>query len=155
MGPGKDQPVFNVQTMEQVISASTVDTRFRVALLGIFAGLALLLASVGIYGVVSHSVSRRTHEIGIRMALGAKRGDVLKLVVGQGFRLTLIGVAAGIAGAVVLTRFLSSLLYDVKPTDPVTFVAASLILTGVALIASYIPARRATKVHPIVALRYE
>jgi len=155
MGPGKDQPVFNVQTMEEVIRASTAGTRFPLMLLGIFAGVALLLASVGIYGVVSYSVNRRTHEIGIRMALGAKRGDVLKLVVGQGFRLTLIGVAAGIAGAMVLTRFLSSLLYDVKPTDPSTFVAVSLLLIGLSLLACYIPARRATRVDPMVALRYE
>ncbi|MDR3676953.1 MAG: ABC transporter permease [Acidobacteriota bacterium] len=155
MGPGKDQPVFNLQTMEQVIGASLVGTRFPLILLGIFAGVALLLASVGIYGVVSYSVNRRTHEMGIRMALGAQRGDVLKLVIGQGLRLALIGVGIGIIGALALTRFLSSLLYGVKPTDPVTFIAVSLILTAVALIASYIPARRATKVDPMVALRYE
>jgi predicted permease len=156
MGPGKDQPVFNVQTMEQVISASTVGTRFPLILLGIFAGVALLLASVGIYGVVSYSVNRRAREMGIRMALGAQRGDVLKLVIGQGLRLALMGVGIGIIAALALTRFLSSLLYGVKPTDPLTFAAVSLILAAVALIASYIPARRATKVDPmVVALRYE
>ncbi|MGC2088313.1 MAG: FtsX-like permease family protein, partial [Candidatus Acidiferrales bacterium] len=114
-----------------------------------------MLAGVGIYGVISYMVSQRTHEIGIRMALGATRKDVLGLVVGQGSKLTLIGVTIGIIGAVGLTRFLSSLLYRVEPTDPLTFTTVSLILIGVGLLACYIPARRAMRVDPIVALRYE
>jgi predicted permease len=155
MGPWKDQPVYNVQTMEQVISSSIAGSRSRLVLLGIFAGIALLLAAVGIYGVVSYSVGQRTHEMGIRMALGARRRDVLMLVIGQGFTLALIGVAIGIIGALGITRFLSNFIYGVKPTDPLTFVAVSLILCSAALIASFIPARRATKVDPMVALRYE
>lgn len=142
-----DQPVFNVRTMDEIIS--------RVVLLGVLAFLALALAGVGIYGVTSYSVSQRTHEIGVRVALGAQREDVLKLVVGQGVIFALSGMGIGMVGALVLTRFLSSLLYDVKPTDPLTFIGASLVLTAVTLAASYIPARRATKVDPMVALRYE
>ena len=150
-----DMPIFNIASMEELISRSLSEPRFRSLLLGCFAVLALILATVGIYGVVSFSVAQRTHEIGIRMALGAERDDVLKFIVGQGFKLTLIGVALGIIGALILTRLLSNLLYGVKPTDPVTFVAVSLLLTAVALLASYLPARRATKVDPMVALRYE
>jgi predicted permease len=155
MGPWKDQPVFNVQTMEQVISTSIAGSRSRLVLLGTFAGIALLLAAVGIYGVVSYSVGQRAHEMGIRMALGARRRDVLRLVVGQGFRLALIGVLIGIIGALGITRFLSNFIYGVRPSDPLTFVAVSIILCSTALIASFIPARRATKVDPMVALRYE
>jgi len=151
----KDQPVADTTTLDKAISASVAEDRFRTVLLSAFAGLALLLAIVGVYGVVTFTVNQRTHEIGIRMALGAEKSDVLKLVVGQGFRLTLIGVTIGIAGALGLTRFLSSLLYEVKPTDPLTFFVVFLILTGVALLASYIPARRATKVDPMAALRCE
>ena len=120
-----------------------------------FATLALVLGSVGLYAVVAFTVSRRTHELGLRMALGARPADVLRLVLGQGFKLTVLGVGMGIAGALGLTRFLSSLLYGVRPTDPLTFIALPVLLMSVALLASYIPARRATKVDPMVALRYE
>jgi putative ABC transport system permease protein len=149
------QPIASVKSMEEVLSASIGRWRFSMFLLGIFGALSLLLAGVGTYGVISYSVSQRTHEIGIRMALGAKRGDVLKLVVRQGMLLSLIGIGVGLAGAFALMRYLSSLLFGVKPTDPATFAAVSLMLAAVALIACYIPARRATKVDPMVALRYE
>jgi putative ABC transport system permease protein len=150
-----DQPLYHVGTLQQVLSESAAPRRFNMLLLGIFAGIALTLATVGIYGVIAFSVAQRTHEIGIRMALGAKRSDMLGMVVRQGLKLALIGVVIGIVGAFVLTRFLSSLLFGVKPTDPLTFVAVSLILSAVALIACYIPARRAMRVDPMVALRHE
>ena len=148
-------PLYNVETMEQYLTLSAAQARFNAVLLAVFAGLALLLASVGLYGIISYSVSQRTQEIGVRMALGAERRDVLWMVIGQGLKLALAGVAIGIAGAMVLTRFLASLLYGVTPTDPLTFIAVSLILVAVALLACYIPARRAAKVDPMVALRYE
>ncbi len=154
-GVDHDQPVIQVRSMENVIEESLWPQHFSASILGVFAAIALILSSLGIYGVLSYAVSRRTHEIGVRMALGAERRDVLRLVVGQGLRLTLIGVAIGIAGALGLTRFLASLLYGVKPTDAVTFLAVSLLLTAVALLASYVPARRAAKVDPVVALRCE
>jgi predicted permease len=151
----KDQPVSNISTMEDVLSESISRQRFSMLLLGIFAAVAMLLAAVGIYGVMSYSVAQRTHEIGIRMALGAQRSDVLKLAVGQGLKLVLIGVAIGLAAAFALTRVMSSLLFGISATDPATLAAISVILVSVALLASYIPARRATKVDPLIALRYE
>ena len=129
--------------------------RITAALASLFGGIAALLVGVGIYGLLAYVVTQRRREIGIRMALGAERSGVLKLVVGQGFKLTLMGVGIGILGALALTRLLSSLLYGVKPTDPLTFIAVSLLLAAVALLASYFPARRATKFDPMVALRYE
>ena len=148
-------PIGNVQTLADQVDASITIQRLVAELSAFFGLLAVFLACIGIYGLASYAVSRRANEIGIRMALGARRCDVLRLVVRQGFKLTLMGAAIGIAGALVLTRFLASLLYGVKPTDPLTFVAVSLILIAVALVACYIPARRAAKVDPMVALRYE
>ena len=151
----KNLPVTDVNSFPQVLNTSVAQERFRTLLMASFSIIALLLAAVGIFGVISFSASQRTREIGIRMALGAERRDVLAMVVGQGLRLALIGVAVGIVGAFALTRFLSTLLYGITPTDPVTFTAVSLILVAVALLACYIPARRAAKVDPMVALRYE
>jgi ABC-type antimicrobial peptide transport system permease subunit len=151
----KTAPVFNVSTLDEQLRGLTAPMRFETALLGAFATLAMLLAAIGIYGITRYSATQRTHEIGVRMALGAKRADVLTLVVGHALQLTLAGVGIGLVGAVALTRFLSSLLYEVKPTDLITYVIVSLALTAVALIACYIPAYRATKVDPMVALRYE
>jgi predicted permease len=145
----------SVRTMDEVVSRSTASRRFTLTLLGGFAALALLLAAVGIYAVLAYSVARRTHEIGVRLALGARRNDVLRLVLGHGLRLTLVGLAMGTAGAFGLTRLFRSLLYEVGPTDPLTFGVVLLLLGGVALAASYIPARRAMRVDPMVALRYE
>src|SRR5271156_1416519 len=157
-GASDDQTIYGVQVMQQALSQSLSSQRFPLILLGVFAGLALLLASVGIYGVISYSVVRRVHEIGIRMALGAERRDVFGMVIGQGLRLALAGVAIGAATALILARILSSfshLLYGVGASDPVTFLIVSVLLTGVALLACYIPARRAMRVDPMVALRYE
>jgi putative ABC transport system permease protein len=150
-----DMPVFEVASMEQLVEKSVSAPRFNATLLGCFAVLALILAAVGIYGTVSFAVTQRTHEIGIRMALGAERSDVLRLIVRQGMVLTTIGVGIGVVAALAVTRFLSTLLFAVKPTDTLTFVAVALVLSAVSFLASYIPARRATKVDPIVALRYE
>ena len=157
-GTDKDQPVYNIHTMQEVASESMASQRFPMVLLGIFAGLALLLASVGIYGVISYSVAQRAREIGIRLALGADQQDVFRMVIGQGLRLALAGLVIGVAGALGLTRLLTSLshlLYGVTASDPVTFIAVSLLLTAVAILACYVPARRATKVDPMVTLRCE
>jgi len=150
-----DLPLYQVHTLDYYYTKSMARTSFTLEMLALAGGMALLLGIVGLYGVIAYSVSQRTHEIGIRMALGAQKRDVLKLVVNGGMGLTVIGVGVGVAGALALTRFLSSLLYGVKPTDPLTFVTVSLVMTGVALLACYIPARRATMADPIVALRYE
>jgi putative ABC transport system permease protein len=151
----KDQPVFDVRTMQEVRSLSVTLYTFSSAMVGIFAGVALLLAAIGIYGVMAFNVTQRTHEIGIRMALGARGADVLKLVVRHGMMLALIGVAIGVAGAWALTRFMEKLLVGVQPTDLLTFSVVSACLLLAALLACYLPARRATKVDPLVALRYE
>jgi len=151
----RDQPVTNVRTMEQIFSNSIADERFNMLLLGGYAVLALLLAAVGIYGVMSYQVSQYTREIGIRLALGAQRADVLRLVLGNGLTLTSAGLAAGLAGVWGLTRLMSGLLYGVSATDPLTLTSVSLLLCFIALLACYIPARRATKVDPMIALRYE
>ena len=148
-------PQIEISTMSGLVDRSLGTDRLIATLSSCFGALALLLASIGLYGVMSYAVARRTNEIGIRMALGARRGNVLRLVLGNGSKLALAGVAVGIVAALGLTRFLSSLLFDVKPTDPLTFFAVAVLLGGVALLASYIPARRATKVDPMVALRYE
>jgi putative ABC transport system permease protein len=150
-----DVPLLNIRTMDDSVSASLSPERFAMLLLGAFAGLALLLAVVGIYSVMSYSVSRRTNEIGIRVALGASRGDVLLLVVRQAMLLALIGSAIGIAGGLSLSRLMASQLYGVGPTDPITFVAVAALLMLVSLAASYLPARRAMRVEPTAALRYE
>jgi putative ABC transport system permease protein len=141
--------------MENIVSRAVARQRFSMLLLGIFATLALVLAAVGIYGVMSYSVAQRTREIGIRMALGAQKSDVLKMTVMQGLKLVALGVAIGLVAALVLTRVMASLLFGVSATDPTTFVTISFVLIGVALLASYIPALRAIKVDPMVALRYQ
>ena len=151
----KDQPVSDIRTMEAILADSIARQRFSMLLLAIFAGVALILAAVGIYGVMSYSVAQRTHEIGIRMALGAQTGAVLKLAVGYGMKLVIVGIVVGLIAAFALTRLMSTLLFGVTATDPTTFTLISLLLVGVSALASYIPARRATKVDPIIALRYE
>jgi putative ABC transport system permease protein len=146
-------PSFN--TFTEVFSASLKTRRFNLMLVGVFAATALLLAVAGIYGVMAYSVARRTHEIGVRMALGAGAPDVLRLVLGHGMLTTVIGLTIGIAGSFLLTRAMQSLLFGVSATDPVTLAGVALLLGAAALLASYVPARRATKVDPMVALRYE
>jgi ABC-type antimicrobial peptide transport system permease subunit len=155
---GSEQPVYQVHTMQEIASQAMSSQRFPLILLGTFAGLALILASVGVYGLVSYSVSQRTHEIGIRMALGAQRAEIFRMVISQCLRLAIAGLTIGVAAALVLTRLLSAfsrLLYGVGEEDPLTFVAVSLALTVLAISACYVPAGRAAKVDPMVALRHE
>ena len=151
----RDAPVSNVITMEQAVSAQFAAPRFYLLLLVVFAAVAVLLAAVGVYGVISYSVARRTREIGVRLALGARRGKVFGLIVRQGMRLALIGGVIGLAGALVVTRFLRTLLFGVQPTDPATFVLGTVTLAVVALVACAIPARRAAGVEPATVLRGE
>ena len=150
-----DLVVANVRTMEEVVSDSVAERRLTMMLLAVFAGAALLLAAVGIYGVIAYSVTQRTQEIGIRMALGAQRGDVLRMIVGQAMALTAAGIVSGAFGAILLTRVMTGLLFNVKPGDPLTFAAVAVVLALVAASASYIPGRRATRVDPVIALRAE
>lgn len=151
----KDLPLHNVLAMEELLSDSVAQRRFSTLVQAIFSAVALALSAVGLYGLMAFSVSQRTQEIGIRMALGANAGDILRAVLAQGLRLTLIGLTVGLVSALVVTRVIRSFLYDVTPTDPLTFICVSLILAGVALLASYVPARRASKIDPMEALRYE
>ena len=149
----KDQPVSEIETMDHIVSQAVARQRFSMLLLGLFAGLALLLAAVGIYGVMSYSVAQRTREIGIRMALGARRADVLQMTVQQGLKLVGAGMIIGLGAAFLLTRVMATLLYGISATDPITFIGISVVLLAVAILASYVPALRATKVDPITALR--
>jgi len=148
-------PIYDIQTMEHAVAESVAQPRFYTVLLSGFAVLALILAGLGIYGVVSYSVSQRTRELGIRIALGATQDRVVRLVIGQGMALTFIGVAVGITGAYGLAHLLATLLYGVTPTDRTTFAGVSLVLLGVAWLASYLPARRASRVDPVIAMRAE
>jgi putative ABC transport system permease protein len=150
-----DLPITSLQTMDALISSSVAQPRFRTLLLSLFAALALILTAIGIYGVIAYSVAQRTNEIGIRMALGAQRSAVLSLILRKGMMLAGIGIAIGLAGASAATRFLGSLLYDIKATDPLTFAGVSVFLLIVALMACYIPARRAASTDPMTALRAE
>jgi putative ABC transport system permease protein len=151
----KVQPVYGVRTLESVMSEAVAKPSFRTFLMGVFALVALTLAMVGIYGVMSYSIAQRTHEIGIRMALGARHSNVLTLVIGHGMALALVGVGIGLVASFALTRVLAQFLFGIKPTDPITFIGVALLLACVALLACYIPARRATKIDPLAALRYE
>jgi putative ABC transport system permease protein len=151
----KDLPVSNIETMERLMAKSVAPQRFNLLLLGVFALVGLALACVGLYGVMSYTVTQRTREIGVRMAMGAQTGDALRLVIGEGMKLALIGVALGLCGALVLTRLLKTLLFSVSATDPLTFIVIATLLIIVALLACWIPARRATEVDPLVALRCE
>jgi putative ABC transport system permease protein len=155
MAVDKDQPISNIHTMEELLAISVSQRRFNMLLLITFAVVALALASVGIYGVMSYTVAERTHEIGLRMALGAQRRDVIRLVISQGMMLAGIGVGIGLVCAFAMTRMMSSLLFGVGATDPLTYALIAALLSSVALLACYLPARRATKVDPMVALRYE
>ena len=148
-------PLLNIRTMDESVSSSLSSQRFTMLLLAAFAGTALLLAAAGIYGVMAYLVTRRTREIGVRMALGAVAGDVLRLVIGQGMWTTIVGMAIGIGGSFALTRTMQSLLFGVSTTDPLTLAGVLVLLAAVSFLACWIPARRATRVDPLVALRYE
>jgi ABC-type antimicrobial peptide transport system permease subunit len=148
-------PVFGAQTLNEVVAHSLSQRRLSMELVGLFALTALLLAGLGIYGVISYMVNERTHEIGIRLALGAQSRNILHMILQQGFRLAITGAAVGLVGALIVSQLMAGLLYDVRPTDPLTFAGVALLLIAVALLACYIPARRAVRVAPIVALRYE
>ena len=148
-------PVFGIQTMDDVVAKNLSARRFALEILGIFATVAFLLACIGIYGVVAYTLSQRTGEIGLRMALGAQRSDILRIIMGEGALIVIAGVGAGLFGSVMLTRFLQTMLFEIKPTDPITFTALTILLAGVALMASFIPARRASRIDPLVALRHE
>ncbi len=148
-------PVHSISSMDQIIARSMADRRFTLELLGIFAAVALLLAAIGIYGMMAYSFSQRTHEIGIRIALGAQRMDIFRLAVGEGMQLVAIGLVLGLVGAAGLTRFVRTMLFGVSPADPITFAAISAALAAVAFLACYIPARSATRVDPLIALRDE
>jgi putative ABC transport system permease protein len=151
----KDLPVFSIRSMDQLLGSSMAQRRLTMTLLVGFAALALLLAAIGLYGVISYSVKQRTHELGIRIAVGAQAGDVLRLILTQGLRLNLIGVMIGLAAAFGMTRWMETLLFGVRPTDPLTFTVITVALTLVALVSCWLPARRATKIDPIFALRSE
>jgi putative ABC transport system permease protein len=151
----KEQPVFGIATMQDVVDSSVSKPRITLILLGLFSGLALVLAAVGIYGVISYSVGQREKELGIRIALGAKRGDVLQLVLAQGGKIALGGIVAGMVGSVALTQLMARLLYSVSAFDPATFAAAAFGLALIAMAACYIPARRSLGVDPLIALRQE
>jgi putative ABC transport system permease protein len=151
----QDQPVYQIQSMQDLVSKSIAQPRFYSTTLGVFAILALILAGVGVYAVMSYSVTQRTHEIGVRMAMGAERRDVIKLILKEGLLLVVIGMSIGLAGALALTRIVASLLFGVSPNDVITFALIALLLILIALLACYIPARRATRIEPMVALRYE
>jgi len=150
-----NQPVSQIKTMEQCLSEGVALPRFRSVLLGLFSALALALAVIGLYGVMSYTVTQRTHELGVRLALGAQAADVLKLILKQGLKLALTGIVIGLLTALALTRWIETLLFNVRPTDPLTFTVIALLLLAVALLACWLPARRATKVDPLIALRHE
>jgi len=151
----KTVPITQIETMDRIVTESVMQPRFNMVLLILFSSIALLLSAAGIYGVTAYSVTQRTHEVGIRLALGAQLGDVLRLILKQGLAVIAVGIVIGLIAAFALTRLLRTLLFGVSATDPLTFIAISLLLAFVALVACYVPARRATKVDPLVALRYE